>query len=443
MALFAKKKEDSVSDSPRVPESVTRDLIVVLTSDNQPLTPPSSNITVTANLVEARKLLPRAQALVAVSQNAEILSDLATHIAEARRADPSGWPLLIIAVRAQELAGLGSWMLKQAPTEHFSGVRLIVYESESALFAALPSRLEASTESSAIRVPTSTEVEGSPDKFLFTISPLSQAVMRRIRELAENNIWRIYLLGGPGSGKTSVAHYYYQCRLRVNPTVATISNFITVNLTAESTDDKSAMKSLLCGHVMGAFPGAQTREGALSFAGEGVCFLDESHGVSGVVMQILMEVLESEQFLPYGATKKRPLKCAVIFASNRSWDTLRKNIHFDEHARLGASVVEIPRLSRRPEDLIAVAATTLSKLGSRFSSWSQPTGFSDKAWQRIIDCEWEGNIRTLMRTIETAAVEWATSRHPESTIDIQHLERGIELWEPKAGIHDEPIYANN
>lgn len=74
---------------------------------------------------------------------------------------------------------------------------------------------------------------------------------------------------------------------------------MTVNLSAESTGDKASMKSLLCGHVAGAIPGAGAREGALSFARDGVCFLDESHGVTGSVMQILMEVLETNQHSPF------------------------------------------------------------------------------------------------------------------------------------------------
>ena len=88
-----------------------------------------------------------------------------------------------------------------------------------------------------------------------------------MKDLAENNISRVYLLGGPGSGKTSLAYYYWLCRSK--------GRFITVNLTAESTDDKAAMKSLLCGHVSGAFGTGPSREGALSFAEDGVCFLDE------------------------------------------------------------------------------------------------------------------------------------------------------------------------
>ncbi len=70
-----------------------------------------------------------------------------------------------------------------------------------------------------------------------------------------------------------------------------------------------------------------------------------------------MEVLDSCQFLPFGGTKKRALECAVIFASNRSWETLRDMMNLDEHARLGATLVKIPDLIKRREDFICYYRT--------------------------------------------------------------------------------------
>src|SRR3546814_14100260 len=46
--------------------------------------------------------------------------------------------------------------------------------------------------------------------------------------------------------------------------------FVSVNLAAENTGDKAAVKSLLCGHVSGAFPGDGSRTGAFTHARDGV-----------------------------------------------------------------------------------------------------------------------------------------------------------------------------
>jgi DNA-binding NtrC family response regulator len=147
-------------------------------------------------------------------------------------------------------------------------------------------------------------------------------------------------------------------------------------------------------------------------------------------MQILMEVLDSNQFLPWGATKKRQLNCAVVFASNRSWEALRELINFDEHSRLGATVVEVISLRKREEDLIAVLASTLAEIGKRFSTWPAPVGLTNRAWQVIRECQWRGNIRTLTRCIETASVKWATSLDRKELIEETHIREAILQWEP-------------
>ena len=203
-----------------------------------------------------------------------------------------------------------------------------------------------------------------------------------------------------------------------------------MNLNAESTGDKAAMKSLLCGHVTGAFPGASGREGAFSFAEDGVAFLDESHGVTGVVMQVLMEALDSGQYLPFGATKKRSLECAVLFASNRSWEQLREEINIDEHARLGATLVPIHDVAAREEDLIAGVAISLARFKKKCTTWSPAAGLSKAAWARMVACPWRGNMRTVIRCMDTAMISHASSNDSDALLTEEHIEQGISLWEP-------------
>jgi hypothetical protein len=337
-----------------------------------------------------------------------------------RRKD--GTPTLILAVRTDQLAEFGSWFYESAAADRIQGVRLILVNNSAEIPEVLPSRLGAIKEPNIIKMPISPEVQNSGFRYLFAISPELRKVVTMIRGFAENGVTRVYMLGGPGTGKSTVAYYYYLVRSK--------GNFVQVNLTSESTGDKMAMKSLLCGHVAGSYPGAGTREGALSFARDGVCFLDETHGVTGVVMQVLMEVLDSGQYLPYGATAKRLLECAVLFASNRSWESLRSMIHLDEHARLGAALLTIPDLKKREEDLIAVMATTMSRFAGQCKTWRFPTGITPEAWKTIRNCTWRGNIRTLMRVFETASVSFATSETGSNLLDVPQITEGLNLWEP-------------
>jgi len=287
-------------------------------------------------------------------------------------------------------------------------------------------------EDNVIRMPMTTEVENQSWKNFYVFSSKLQGLVTRVRAFAQNGIHRAYLLGGPGSGKTSLAYYYYLVRNK--------GRFVSVNLAAENTGDKSSVKSLLCGHVAGAFPGAGARIGAFTQARDGVCFLDESHGVMGPVMEVLMEALDNGQYLPFGAAAKQRLDCALLFATNRSWQHLMDSVNIDEFTRLGAATLQVPELAQREEDMIAVTATTLARLGEGCTSWKAPTGLQDDAWERIRACRWHGNARALVRTLEAAFVD--SCSRGETLIPAHDIDMGISLWEPKDH-HSHKIYGVN
>jgi len=340
---------------------------------------------------------------------------------------------LIIAIRSTQLAELGKWIDKRALEKKLGGVRLLLGNDITAVAKVLPQRLVLVQEENVIRMPLNPEVEDTAYKNFYVFSPQLQKLVARIRDFADNGVTRAYLLGGPGSGKTSLAFYYFLVRGK--------GQFVAVNLMSENTGDKGAVKSLLCGHVTGAFPGAGARSGAFSHARDGVCFLDESHGVNGAVMEVLMEALDSNQYLPFGASSKRPLTCALLFATNRSWEHLQNSVNLDEFTRLGAATLEVPELMHREEDMIAVVAGTLARLGARCNTWTAATGLTEDAWKRLRECRWHGNVRSMVRVLETAFVDTA-ARGGGNLLDIADIEHGIKLWEPVTH-HSHAIYAGH
>ncbi len=338
---------------------------------------------------------------------------------------------LIAAFNGTQLADLGRWLDKRAAAGKLAGMRLILaFDAESAI-AQLGSRLGHATEENVIRMPVTTEVDNTEFKNFFVFSPQLQALVARIRGFARNGIYRACLLGGPGSGKTSLAYYYFLIRGK--------GRFVSVNLAAENTGDKAAIKSLLCGHVSGAFPGAGARTGAFQHARDGVCFLDESHEISGAVMEVLMEALDNNQYLPYGASSKQQIECALLYATNRGWNFLQNSVNLDEFTRMGAATLPVAPLAEREEDMIAVVATVIARLGSRCSEWTAPTGLSSEGWARIRDCKWRGNIRGLIRVLEAAFVDTASIGRGSALIEGAEVEAGIALWEPQTH-HSHKIY---
>lgn len=373
--------------------------------------------------------VPESEFLLSVFLTIAEMERLADQVLARRRAGQT--VTLIVAITGDQLVAFGQWLDQRAAAGRLAGMRLMLESDVAGVVATLPKRLAHTREDNVIRVPISPEVENSPVRNLFTFSPESHALAARIRGFAQNGVTRACLLGGPGSGKTSMAYYYYLVR--------GLGQFVSVNLLAENTRDKAAIKSLLCGHVAGAFPGAAARTGAFTTARDGVTFIDESHDISGPVMEVLMEALDSAQYLPFGATTKRQLECAVLFATNRSWTYLQNAVNLDEFTRMGAAVLQVSELSSREEDMIAIIATMLAKLGSKCTTWTAPIGISEEAWLLIRNCRWHGNVRGLVRVLEAAFVD-TTTGHAGRLIEAAEIEKGILQWEPKTH-HSHQLYA--
>lgn len=338
---------------------------------------------------------------------------------------------MIVVCKPEKIVGLGQWLNKKAAEKKLKNTQLIIANNVEEALKQIPKYLVNIQEDNVIYLPNATGVENAGYKNFFIFSPSMHELLFRIRSFADNGITRLCLLGGPGIGKTSLAYYYYIVRH--------LGEFVAVNLAAENTGDKSAIKSLLCGHVTGAFPGAGSRNGAFSQARDGVCFLDESHQISGAVMEVLMEALEG-QYMPYGASAKRPMECALLYATNRSWEHLQNSVNLDEFTRMGASVIKVPELHERKEDLIAVVASLLANLGKKCKTWKAPVGLTPEAWDLLYNCKWYGNVRGLIRVLETAFVDASFKNKEEnSLIKDTDILKGIKMWEPEKH-HSHKIY---
>jgi len=200
------------------------------------------------------------------------------------------------------------------------------------------------------------------------------------------------------------------------------------------------VKSLLCGHVAGAFPGAGARIGAFTQARDGVCFLDESHGVMGPVM----EVLDGGRWTTTSTCRsaRPPSRSSIVRCCSRptaAGSTCLNSVNIDEFTRLGAATLKVPELAQREEDMIAVTASILDKLADGCTSWKAPAGLTDEAWELVKACRWHGNARALLRTMEAAFVDFASRGGDGRLIPAEDVEAGLNLWEPKDH-HSHKVY---
>jgi transcriptional regulator with PAS, ATPase and Fis domain len=152
-------------------------------------------------------------------------------------------------------------------------------------------------------------------------------------------------MGERGIGKTRIAK-----KTNMND-----KNFITANC-ASFADDTMA-ESELFGYEKGAFTGAlkEGKSGLFADANGGILFLDEIHNLSKSVQAKLMTALQTEKggtmnVRKFGSNQSTPVKCRLIFATNRNIEDLKKCLLPDFYDRIVQHVVEMPPLRLSPEE---------------------------------------------------------------------------------------------
>jgi transcriptional regulator with AAA-type ATPase domain len=197
----------------------------------------------------------------------------------------------------------------------------------------------------------------------------------------------ILILGERGTGKSHLIEEYKSEK-----------KIVSANCAAFDSDSKA--ESELFGYKKGAFTGAQSDKDGLfhEAANGGILFLDEVHQLSKAVQGKLMKALQTDQHNYFhirrmGALKEEPIRCTVIFASNKSLKELREeHLLPDFYDRIAQNIVELPSLRDTPED----------RLADWKRIWKQ-LRFVDEAPQYDAFLEWlekeplPGNYRDLQR----------------------------------------------
>ncbi len=236
----------------------------------------------------------------------------------------------------------------------------------------------------------------APEPELTGNTPSIEAVRRSVEAVAPHPR-TVVLLGETGTGKEIVARQLHRRGGRTGP-------FVAVNCGGFS---EGLLASELFGHVRGAFTGAVAeQQGLFRAARGGTLLLDEAGEISLALQPTLLRVLETWQVRPVGSTRDVPLDVRVIAASNRELVTLVQQGRFraDLYARLAQWVIRLPPLRDRREDIPALVAALLVRLGEKGRALTPDFA------EALLLHPWPLNVRGLSNVLSIATIASPAAR---------------------------------
>ena len=222
-------------------------------------------------------------------------------------------------------------------------------------------------------------------------APATEHLRTMIAKVAPSEA-TVLIRGESGSGKEVAARAIHEASERRN------GPFVAVNCAAIT---ESLLESELFGYRKGAFTGADSdREGLFEAARGGSLFLDEI-GEAGVAVQAkLLRVLEERKLNRVGDPREREVDVRVLAATNQPLEQAITGGRFREdlYYRLLVFPLDVPPLRDRADDIAALAAHFLARLGRRDVTLPASTIL------RLRAHAWPGNVRELRNLMERAHI---------------------------------------
>lgn len=206
----------------------------------------------------------------------------------------------------------------------------------------------------------------------------------------------VLLTGKSGTGKTQMAEIIHRNSFQAeNP-------FVELNCAAIP---ESLMENELFGSVAGAHSTAtRAMPGKVAAAEGGTLFLDEISELSSSAQAKLLQLLESGVYYPLGSSKPSSADVRVITASNIDLEKAVIDGRFREdlYYRIRIFAIHMPELSERGDDVVELISYFCREI-------SQKHGLAEKsvsapAMAFLISRHWDGNIRELRHTLESAVI---------------------------------------
>ena len=222
-----------------------------------------------------------------------------------------------------------------------------------------------------------------------------QNIRAVIEQLHKNSTMPVLITGETGVGKELVAQAIHFGGPRQS------KPFVPVNCGATPS---TLWESTFFGHVQGAFTGAADHKGYFETADGGTLFLDEI-GDMPIENQVkLLRILDDGVITPIGATESKEVDFRVVAATNAGL-SLRADAGLfrqDLYYRLSGTVIWIPPLRDRTEDIPLIAEFYLSQSATQMGVSTPP--LTPEASAALEAYAFPGNVRELIHIIEGAVI---------------------------------------
>ncbi len=222
-----------------------------------------------------------------------------------------------------------------------------------------------------------------------------QDIFEIIENVAESDA-NILILGESGTGKEVIANaIHYKSHRSKRP-------FVKVNCSALP---KDLIESQLFGHIKGAFTGAQNdKSGFIGQANTGSLLLDEIGEMPVDLQPKLLRVLQEKIYYRVGSDKPQEVDFRLISATNRNpFEAIQDgNLREDLYYRINTIEIKIPPLRERMEDVPMLAEHFLQYYSEKYKR--EQLGFTQDAYDQMLNYSWRGNVRELQHVIERAVL---------------------------------------
>ncbi|MDC3379531.1 sigma 54-interacting transcriptional regulator [Planctomycetota bacterium] len=214
------------------------------------------------------------------------------------------------------------------------------------------------------------------------------------------------LIGGDtGTGKTELARAIHDNSPR------SAAPFMAVNCAALP---DALIENELFGALAGAHSTAtQDRPGKVGAAEGGTLFLDEIGELPASSQGLLLQLLQSKEYFPLGASKPVKADVRIVTATNVDLETRigERLFRQDLYYRLSVFPIRMPSLSERLDD-VALLADHFRRTLSRRHGLRQ-LRLSPGATRTLRNSEWPGNVRQLAHVLEAGLIRAAATGSAE------------------------------